>query len=60
MIVRITSVFCDAIEDDGEPCPQWVAETNDGAVMARRIARRKGWVNRGGRDLCPKHQGGPA
>lgn len=59
-IVLTHDVFCDGTDPStGGPCPAWThgATGQDGAAIARRIARSDGWARRRVegklRDLCP-------
>lgn len=53
-----TDVFCDGIQANGEPCPQWtegVTGPHSDAKGARASARRAGWTT-GRKDYCPECQ----
>lgn len=50
----IFSIFCDWRDEDGTPCPDWVAESLT-KKDASKFARSRGWQTRGGH-FCPKHK----
>lgn len=45
---------CDGIEGDPYGCDDVIYDLT--AVRARATAAERGWLRRGGKDLCPKHR----
>ena len=50
-------LYCDAVGDDGEPCPESYGDEVmvSNAHRLREMAAGDGWTNDGAKDYCPEH-----